>query len=152
MDISELDHGRPSYLREIREKLEKHAPVRDVQRLIGVELVSILQERQQLTDALVPNQLNLRRKEVLRSLNHLKYLFMGVRILGKYINETHKRRDYIDWEGEKFSYVLQKLVDLAVDSLRKTGQSEHATHNWLQHYGQQLEENLEEICKTANNL
>ena len=152
MDISELDHGRPSRLREISQKLENHAPPRDVQRLIGVEMASILLERQQLIDALVPNQLNLRRKEVLRSLNHLKYLFMGVRILGKHINQTHKRRDYIDWEGEKFIYVMQKLVDFAVDSLRKTGQSEHVTQSWLRHYRQQLEENLEEICKTANKL
>jgi hypothetical protein len=152
MDISQLDRGRPSYLREIMEKLENGAPVRDLQRLIALELASILQQRNLLIDALAPNQLNLRKKEVLRSLNHLKHLFTGVRTFSKYINETHKRRDYIDWEGEKFTYVLAELVKLAVDCLRKTGQSEHATQNWLRHYRQQLEDNLEEVCRTAENL
>ncbi|MGC2449731.1 MAG: hypothetical protein WA477_18945, partial [Candidatus Sulfotelmatobacter sp.] len=101
---------------------------------------------------LKPDQINLRKKETLRSLKYSMNVLMGVRILGKQINQMHKQRDYIDWNGKKFTYVVQQLVKLAVDCLRKTGQTEHTIQNWVQHYCQQLDERLEEICKPANNL
>lgn len=150
MDISELDQGQHSYLPEIRKKLEEDAPARELQTLIALEMICILRERERLMDALKPDQINLRKKETLRSLRNSNYVLRGVRLLGKQIKDMHKDRDYIDWDGKKFTYVLQQLVELAVNCLRKTGQSEHTIQNWLQHFRQQFDERAEEICRAAD--
>lgn len=152
MDISELDNARRSYLPEIMEKLKNDAPLSDVQRLVSQEMASILVERNRLVDALTPDQINLRKRETLRSLKVSKDLSTGVRILGKQINQMHKKRDDIDWKGRKFTYVVEQLLELAVECLRTTGQTEYAIKNWVMHYCQQLDERVEEICRAANKL
>jgi len=152
MDIAKLENARRSYLPEIMEKLEKDAPVSDLQRLIALEMASILEERHRLINSLKPDQINLRKRETLRSLQYLKHASMGIRMLGMHIKQMHKWRDDIDWNGRKFTYVMNELVKLAVECLKKTGQTEHAIKNWAMHYDQQLDERFEEICRAADNL
>ncbi|MFZ0732727.1 MAG: hypothetical protein WAM79_10430 [Candidatus Sulfotelmatobacter sp.] len=152
MDISKLNNARHSFLPEIIEKLEKDAPVSDLQRLILQEMTSILAERYRLFNSLKPDQINLRKRETLRSLKLSTRVLMGVRMLGKQINQMHKQREYIDWKGRRLTYVVGQLLELAMECLRKTGQTDHAMKNWAMHYRQQLDERLEEICRAANEL
>jgi hypothetical protein len=152
MDISKLENARRSYLPEIMEKLEKDAPVSDLQRLIALEMASILKECDRLTNSIKPDQVNLRERQTRRALQYLRHESRGVRMLGMYIKQMHKRRDDIDWNGRKFTYVMNELVKLAVECLKKTGQSEHVIRNWAMHYDQQLDERFEEMCRAANKL
>lgn len=86
---------------------------------------------------------------------HIRILdkqFKGARELGKYLKLIRRDRNHIDWESERFKYVLEQIATLAVDCLRKIGQDDHSIQNWAMHYRQQLTDNLEDICKAANKF
>jgi hypothetical protein len=131
-------------------KLEQGAPVAELQRLIMLEMASIVKEGSHALDALAPNQLNLRTKETLRHLRRQRVQLRGLRELGRYIKHTHKSLDNIDWEGYKFIYVVDQLMELAVECLRKTGQTDHVVQSWKMHYHRELGEKLGDICRTAD--
>lgn len=124
MNIPELDDEWRSYWPEIMNKIENDAPLPELEKLLLLQSVTYNMEAARLSDAITPDQINLRKKEALRSLRTWTQLPRSVRQLAQFIRATRKQRDYVDWSGKKFSYMLQQLVDLAVDCLRKTGQSD----------------------------
>lgn len=151
MDILEPSR-RSSFWPDFQKKLEEGAPTSELQRLITLQMASILLDAGEVIDAIAPNQRNLRYKKLRSHVRILYQQFRGARELGKYINMMRRDRNRIDPYGRRFTYVLEQLATLAIDCLRKTGQNEHNIQNWAMHYQQQLNENLEDICKAANKL
>jgi DNA-binding transcriptional MerR regulator len=150
--MSNFITGRSSYLPELTKKLDEGASPPEVQRLVSLEMVSIVAEQNRMLEALAPNQINLRAKETLRHLRRLGYQLKGLRELSRHLNQMHKRGEYINWQSRKFTYVVDQLVELAVQCLRTTSQSERTVQNWILHYTRQVEEKLENICRTADKL
>lgn len=115
-------------------------------------MASILQDANEVICAIAPNQRNLRYKKLRTHIRILDKQFKGARELGKYLKLIRRDRNHIDWESERFKYVLEQIATLAVDCLRKIGQDDHSIQNWAMHYRQQLTDNLEDICKAANKF
>jgi hypothetical protein len=152
MDISEPSRGRPSVWPDFQKLLLEGAPASQLQWLIIREMASLLAEVDEVLRAIAPNQRNLRERKLRK---HLRILYAQVRGAGqlrRYLSLIRRDRNRIDWQGQRLTYVLEQIATLAVDCLRKTGQSDYNIQNWAMCYRQQLNENLEDICKDANKL
>ena len=78
----------------------------------------------------------------------------GVRELGRQIIEmdNQAKRDFINFDGEKFQFVAGQWLQMGVTVLRAMGWDEHTVTAYVKQYRQQIEHNELRIRKEAENI
>jgi|SRR5579863_795342 len=143
-----------SRLAEISEKIEDpNFSQVDLGKLIAVEMASILQAMNTILDNVTrPGTAaydKLATKEVVGSLNEQ---LKGVRELGKQIADMDSmaKRDYINFDGEKFRWIAGEWMKLGAEAVRAMGMGETSVHSWKNHFRQQLDKNQDRIRRDAD--
>ncbi len=143
-----------SRLGEIREKIEDpNFSQVDLSKLIAVEMASILEAMNTILDNVsrpsTQTYDKIATKEVVASLGEQ---LKGVRELGKQISDMDSmaKRDYINFDGDKFRWIIGQWMDLGATALRKMGWEEHVVHNYLAHFREEMVKNQERIRRDAD--
>jgi hypothetical protein len=145
-----LSRATVSRLAEIRQKIEDpNCSQVELAKLIAVEMTAILEAMNKLMDnASRPGTL-LATKDLTTSLTEQ---LKGVRELGKQITEMDNlaKRDYINFDGDKFLWVLDQLIELGCSAIRSMGWEEHQVRSWENHFRKHLGEQEERIRRDAD--
>jgi hypothetical protein len=141
-----------SKLREIREKIEDpNIGQAELSKLIALEMASILDAMNVYLDN--PNTAI---KGMLENftIKSLSEQLKGVRELGRQIIEmdNQAKRDYINFDGEKFKYVAQQWMQMGIEALHQMGWDEHTVTSYIKQYRDQIERNEIRIRREAENI
>lgn len=148
-----INRVKESRLAEIREKIEDpNFSQVDLGKLIAVEMTAILESMNSILDNVTKSGTQpfdkVATKEVVASLGEQ---LKGVRELGKQINEMDNlaKRDYINFDGDKFIWILRQWIKVGKNALQKMGWEAFAIQNWENHFRQLLEVEQERIRRDA---
>ncbi len=142
-----------SRLNEIAKKIEDpNFSQVDIMKLIASEITEILISQNAILDYVSRRDTaainKVSTKEVIVSLNEQ---LKGVELLGRQITNMDNlaKRDYINFDGDKFRWVAGQWADLGAAALRRIGLNESQVHSWYQHYRDEVKANQERIRRDA---
>ncbi len=145
INISTPSLGRDSRLSEIQKKLQEGASKFELQRLVLLEMTSIVNHHGQLMDALAPSRFHRRNRTYRQHARVLMAQLRGLRILGKFIKSDLPDRDDTDLEG-KLSGIVDTIVAVAVDCLKRTVHNEQLiVETWTRLFFHELEKRNKDI-------
>jgi len=143
-----------SRLAEIREKIDDpNFSQVDLSKLIAFEMSLILESMNSILDNVTqPGTAafdKIATKEIVASLGEQ---LKGVRELGKQINEMDSlaKRDYINFDGDKFFWILQQWIKVGKAALEKMGWESFAVQSWENHFRTLLHGEQERIRREAD--
>jgi hypothetical protein len=141
-----------SKLKEIREKIENpNVSQAELSKLIALEMAGILDAMNVYLDN--PNAAV---KGMLENfaIKSLSEQLKGVRELGRQIIEmdNQAKRDFINFDGEKFQFVAGQWLQMGVEALRSMGWDEHTVTSYVKHFRSQIEMNELRIRREAENI
>jgi len=155
-DLPLLKRLAESHLAEIREKInDSNVSQIELGKLIGAEMAMILEAMNTLLDAVSrPKTAAVVKIEVKQVVACLSEQLKGVRELGKQIAEVDNlaKRDYINFDGEKFKFVADQWVLMSIAALRAMGWDEHTTTSFVKHLSSQIQMNELRIRREAENI
>lgn len=124
----------------------------DLMKLICAEMTAILLSQNAILDYVSQKNTasynKVATKEVIISLNEQ---LKGVELLGRQITNMDNlaKRDYINFDGDKFRWIALQWADLGASALRRIGLNESQVHSWYGHYRVEMQENQERIRRDA---
>jgi hypothetical protein len=141
-----------SKLNEIRTKIEDiNVSQAELSKLIALEMAAILDAMNEHLDK--PNS-GIKGMDANIAIKSLAEQLKGVRELGRQIIEmdNQAKRDFINFDGEKFQFVASQWLQMGVTALRAMGWDEHTVTAYVKQYRQQIEHNELRIRKEAENI
>ncbi len=141
-----------SKLKEIRTKIEDpNISQAELSKLIALEMAAILDAMNVHLDS--PNSA-IKGMEANFAIKSLGEQLKGVRELGRQIIEmdNQAKRDFINFDGEKFQFVASQWMQMGVEALRAMGWDEHTVTSYVKHFRNQIEMNELRIRREAENI
>jgi len=141
-----------SKLKEIREKIENpNVSQAELSKLIALEMAGILDAMNVYLDN--PNSAIKGMMENF-AIKSLSEQLKGVRELGRQIIEmdNQAKRDFINFDGEKFQFVAGQWMQMGVEALRAMGWDEHTVTSYVKQFRSQIEMNELRIRREAENI
>jgi hypothetical protein len=141
-----------SKLSEIRTKIEDpNVSQAELSKLIALEMAAILDGMNEHLDS--PNSA-IKGMEANFAIKSLGEQLKGVRELGRQIIEmdNQAKRDFINFDGEKFQFVAGQWLQMGVEALRSMGWDEHTVTSYVKHFRSQIEMNELRIRREAENI
>ncbi len=141
-----------SKLKEIRTKIEDpNISQAELSKLIALEMASILDAMNTFLDN---PQVGFNNSEPNAAVKGLSEQLKGVRELGRQIIEmdNQAKRDFINFDGEKFQFVAGQWMQMGVTALRAMGWDEHSVTSYVKHFRNQIEMNELRIRREAEQI
>jgi hypothetical protein len=141
-----------SKLSEIRAKIEDpNVSQAELSKLIALEMAAILDGMNEHLDS--PNS-SIKGMESNFAIKSLSEQLKGVRELGRQIIEmdNQAKRDFINFDGEKFQFVAGQWMQMGVAALRAMGWDEHTVTQYVKQFRSQIELNELRIRREAENV
>jgi len=141
-----------SKLTEIRTKIEDpNVSQAELSKLIALEMAAILDGMNEHLDK--PNS-GVKGMDANIAIKSLSEQLKGVRELGRQIIEmdNQAKRDFINFDGEKFQFVAGQWLQMGVSALRAMGWDEHTVTAYVKQFRSQIEMNELRIRKEAENI
>jgi hypothetical protein len=141
-----------SKLTEIRTKIEDpNISQAELSKLIALEMAAILDAMNEHLDK--PNS-GIKGMDANIAIKSLAEQLKGVRELGRQIIEmdNQAKRDFINFDGEKFQFVAGQWLQMGVSALRAMGWDEHTVTSYVKQFRSQIEMNELRIRKEAENI
>jgi|SRR5208282_3127697 len=141
-----------SKLKEIRAKIEDTTVSQaELSKLIALEMATILDSMNRYFD---DPSAPIKQMESNFAIKSLGEQLKGVRELGRQIIEmdNQARRDFINFDGEKFQFVAGQWMQMGVEALKAMGWDEHSITSYVKHFRNQIEMNELRIRREAENI
>jgi hypothetical protein len=141
-----------SKLNEIRTKIEDtNISQAELSKLIALEMASILDGMNEHLDNPTSGIKGMDANLAIKSLSEQ---LKGVRELGRQIIEmdNQAKRDFINFDGEKFQFVAGQWLQMGVEALRSMGWDEHTVTSYVKQFRSQIEMNELRIRREAENI